>query len=156
MVDNACIDWQVATVTHINIGHIGLCWTYKQQYYWMKMVCVQTKVACVMILNQCSKTVLSILEVQPNHGEPTQCRTYPTNMWWLMKQIIPKHILKVLCFCLNLFVWIILTSLFTHAGHIGTDRSPLTGQNALLLRQIARDLLHALLHRHNNTWTAFF
>ena len=44
----------------------------------------------------------------------------------------------------------------THAGHIGTDRSLLTGHNALLLRQIARDLLHALLHRHNNTWTAFF
>ena len=34
-----------------------------------------------------------------------------------------------------------------HAGHIGTDRSLLTGHNALLLRQIARDLLHALLHR---------
>ena len=44
----------------------------------------------------------------------------------------------------------------THAGHIETDRSLLTGHNALLLRQIARDLLHALLHRHNNTWTAFF
>ena len=43
-----------------------------------------------------------------------------------------------------------------HAGHIGTDRSLLTGHNALLLRQIARDLLHALLHSHNNTWTAFF
>ena len=28
--------------------------------------------------------------------------------------------------------------------------------DALLLGQIARDLLHALLHRHNNTWTAFF
>ena len=42
-----------------------------------------------------------------------------------------------------------------HAGHIGTDRSLLTGHNALLLRQIARDLLHALLHRHN-TWTTFF
>ena len=42
-----------------------------------------------------------------------------------------------------------------HAGHIGTDRSLLTGHNALLSRQIARDLLHALLHRHNNTWTAF-
>ena len=39
---------------------------------------------------------------------------------------------------------------------IGTDRSLLTGHNTLLLRQIARDLLHALLHRHNNTWTAFF
>ena len=44
----------------------------------------------------------------------------------------------------------------THAGHIGTEISLLTGHNALLLRQKARDLLHALLHRHNNTWTAFF
>ena len=25
----------------------------------------------------------------------------------------------------------------------------------LLLRQIARDLLHALSHRHDNTWAAF-
>ena len=30
-------------------------------------------------------------------------------------------------------------------GYIGTDRSLLTGHNALLLRQIARDLLHAHL-----------
>ena len=44
----------------------------------------------------------------------------------------------------------------THAGYIGTDRSLLTGHNGLLLRQIARDLLYALLQRHNNTWTAFF
>ena len=43
-----------------------------------------------------------------------------------------------------------------HAGHVGTDRSLPTGHDALLLRQIARDLLHALLHRHNETWTAFF
>ena len=43
-----------------------------------------------------------------------------------------------------------------HAGHRGTDRSLLTGHDALLLRQIARDLLHASLHRHNDTWTAFF
>ena len=35
-----------------------------------------------------------------------------------------------------------------------TDRSLLTEHDALLA-QIARDLLHALLHRHNNTWTAF-
>ena len=30
------------------------------------------------------------------------------------------------------------------------------GHNALLLRYIARVLLHALLHTHNNTWTDFF
>ena len=29
------------------------------------------------------------------------------------------------------------------------------GHDALLLHQIARDLLHALSHRHDNTWTAF-
>ena len=37
-----------------------------------------------------------------------------------------------------------------HVQHLlaiwGTDRSLLTGQNALLLRKIARDLLHALSH----------
>ena len=30
----------------------------------------------------------------------------------------------------------------------------LTGHDALLLWQIARDLLHASSHRHDNTWTA--
>ena len=43
-----------------------------------------------------------------------------------------------------------------HAGYIGTDRSLLTGHDALLLQQIARDLLHVLSHRHDNTWTAFY
>ena len=31
----------------------------------------------------------------------------------------------------------------------------LTGHNAQLLRQIARDLFHALSHGHDYTWTAF-
>ena len=39
----------------------------------------------------------------------------------------------------------------SHTGHKGTDRSLLTGHDALLLRQIARDLLHALSNRHDNT-----
>ena len=39
-----------------------------------------------------------------------------------------------------------------HVGYIGADRNLLTGHNALLLRQIARDLLHALAHRHNKSW----
>ena len=42
-----------------------------------------------------------------------------------------------------------------HAGYIGTDRSLPTGYSAILLRQIARDLLHALSDRHDNTWMAF-
>ena len=37
-----------------------------------------------------------------------------------------------------------------HADHIRTDRSMLTGRDALLLRQIARDFLHELSHRCNN------
>ena len=36
------------------------------------------------------------------------------------------------------------------ADYMGTDRSLLTGHDAPLLRQIVRDLSHALLHRHNN------
>ena len=36
-----------------------------------------------------------------------------------------------------------------------TDRSLQTGQDVLLLRQIVRDLKHALSHRHDYTWTAF-
>ena len=39
-----------------------------------------------------------------------------------------------------------------HAGHFGTDRSLLTGHDALLLWQIARDLLRALSYKHDNTW----
>ena len=56
-------------------------------------------------------------------------------------------------FCL--FVCIILRPCSAQAGYIGTNRSLLTGHNTLLLQQIARDLLHALSHRHNNTLTAF-
>ena len=33
-----------------------------------------------------------------------------------------------------------------------TDRSLLTRHNALLLQNIARDLVHALSHRYDNTW----
>ena len=40
----------------------------------------------------------------------------------------------------------------SYAGHIGTDRSLLIGHDALLLQQIAGDLLHALSHRCDNTW----
>ena len=42
-----------------------------------------------------------------------------------------------------------------HAGYFGTDRSLLTGHNALLLQQIARDILDAFSHRHDYTWTTF-
>ena len=37
-----------------------------------------------------------------------------------------------------------------HAGYIGTDRSLLMGHNALLLLQVARDLLHALSLRYGD------
>ena len=54
-----------------------------------------------------------------------------------------------------LFVWIILKSLFsTYLLYIGTDRSLPMGHDAPLLWQMARDLLHALAHRHDNTWMA--
>ena len=43
-----------------------------------------------------------------------------------------------------------------HAGHIGTDRSLLMGYDAILLRHIARDLLHVLSHRHDNTWNGLW
>ena len=38
-----------------------------------------------------------------------------------------------------------------HAGYIRKDRSLLTGHDALPLQEIARDLLHALSYRHDNT-----
>ena len=51
----------------------------------------------------------------------------------------------------SFFVCIILMSLFNKC-RLYRDRSLLTWHNALLLWQIARDLLHALSHRHDNTW----
>ena len=42
-----------------------------------------------------------------------------------------------------------------HAGHIGIDRSLQMGHDALPLRHMARDLLHALSHTYDSTWTAF-
>ena len=72
---------------------------------------------------------------------------------WQISGFHPCKLIYPICF----FVFeSYLRPCLTHADHIGTDRSLLTGHNALLLRQIARDLLHALLHRYNNTWTAFF
>ena len=53
--------------------------------------------------------------------------------------------------CIDLFLFgLYLRPCSTHAGYIGTDRSLLMGHNALLLRQIARDLLPALSHRHDD------
>ena len=72
-------------------------------------------------------------------NSPASCLIFNISIYWL--------------------IWLIETYLrpcLAHAGHIRTDRSLLMGHDALLLRQIARDLLHASLHRHNDTWTAFF
>ena len=55
-----------------------------------------------------------------------------------------------------LFVCIMLTSLFNTCWLYRDRRKPANGShNALLLRQIARDLLHALSQKHDYTWTAF-
>ena len=43
-----------------------------------------------------------------------------------------------------------------HEGHIGTDRCLLIGQCATPLRQIAKDLLNAVSHMHDNTWHIAF
>ena len=42
-----------------------------------------------------------------------------------------------------------------NAGYIGSDRNLPTGHVALLLQQIARDRLHVLSRRQDNTWMAF-
>ena len=55
----------------------------------------------------------------------------------------------------GLFVWIRLTSLFSTCTLYKDRQSLLTGHNAFFLRKIARDILHALPQRHDNTWTAF-
>ena len=59
----------------------------------------------------------------------------------------------------NYYIWfmlffgflIILTSLFSTRRPHRDRQNP--ANDALLLRLIARDLLHALSHRHDNTWT---
>ena len=53
------------------------------------------------------------------------------------------------------FVCNILTSLFSTCRPYRDRQRLLIGHDALLLRQIARDLLHALSNRHDSTWTAF-
>ena len=52
----------------------------------------------------------------------------------------------------NWFVCILSTSLFSTCRVYRNRQKPADGQNALLARQIARDLLHGLSHRHKNTW----
>ena len=53
---------------------------------------------------------------------------------------------------IQIWVWITLTSLFRicRLYRDQQKRSLLTGHNALLLRHIVKDLLHALSHRHDN------
>ena len=69
---------------------------------------------------------------------------------------IAVHV-KCVCLVVCLLVCIILTYLFStaHISYIGIERSLLTGNDAPLLRQITRDLLHVLSHRYDYTWTAF-
>ena len=60
---------------------------------------------------------------------------------------------------MNRFLFVCLNHInvpvLVHAGHVETYRNMLTGHDALLLWQIARDHLHALSHRHDDTWIAF-
>ena len=74
-----------------------------------------------------------------------------------MSERFAHAILTDISVCLKIvnFFKIILSPCSAHAGYIGTDRSLLRGHDALLLRHIARDLLHTLSHRHDYTWTAF-
>ena len=53
------------------------------------------------------------------------------------------------------FVYIIFTSLFSTCRLYKERQKSANWYNALLLRQIARDLLYALSHRHDNTCMAF-
>ena len=39
-----------------------------------------------------------------------------------------------------------------YVGYVGTGRCLLTGHHTLLFRQTARDPLHVLTHRYDNTW----
>ena len=66
-----------------------------------------------------------------------------------MKPCFPENL-----FMINIGLFVCLFDL-AHAGYIWTDRSLLMAHDALLLRQTARDFLHALSHRHDDTWAAF-
>ena len=67
--------------------------------------------------------------------------------------------------CYNCHYCIEMIDLFVQLNHInvpvqhmqaGTNRSLLTGSDALPLRQIARDLLHVLSHRYDSTWNSLW
>ena len=62
---------------------------------------------------------------------------------------IPEGTVGVLA-DLDLFAWITITSPFSTC-RLYKDRSLLAGYHALLLWQMARDLLHAMTHRHDDT-----
>ena len=68
---------------------------------------------------------------------------------------VTETFLAIYGFCLFCFFKSYQRPYLAHAGHIKIGRSLLTGHDALLLQQIARDLSHALSHKYDNTWTAF-
>ena len=72
-------------------------------------------------------------------------------------RVLKCGLVTVYChgFCLFCFFESYKHPYSAHAGHIGKDRSLLMGHDALIVRQIARVLLHALSHIHYYTWTAF-
>ena len=51
----------------------------------------------------------------------------------------------------DLFVWVILTILFSTCSLYQDKQNSANGYGALLLRQIARDPMNALSHGHDNT-----
>ena len=85
-------------------------------------------------------------------------QTFIKETGYFFNPLVPRHSysyseIGLSCLTSCLFVWIIFTSLLSTCRPY-RDRSLLTGHDALLLGQIARDLLHASSHRHDNTWTA--
>ena len=99
------------------------------------------------------------------HGLWQTCCTTQAQRINIIKYMLTTELLTVLKviqtiapYADSFWIWILLTlSTFTHnmfsTCSLYRDRQNLLmGHNPLLLRQIARDLLHASSHRHYNIW----
>ena len=116
---------------------------------------------CFKMLNLCYQmSHISIYFLPQNNVKCTNYKIGLIETYFKILIFIIKHLfncklasyLKSLFVCLNHIQHIPCSA---HAGYIGTYRRLLTGRNVLLLRQITRDLLHALSHRHDNTLHGF-
>ena len=114
-----------------------LCLQYSSEY---------NSLLCILCHNQLKTRFtikLSSLEAS-SQGRHTDFSLF---MGLVLKRVCVSSLSLFLFICLFVCLFVCLSykcPCSAHAGYLETDRSLLTGLTALLLRQIARDLLHAL------------